>query len=60
MKNSTSTLKNEIDQIPFEKKIIFHYFVFLQNSEAFQFIEQQDCFQCSNPHFVTKPGGSLT
>jgi hypothetical protein len=28
MKNSTSTLKNEIDQIPFEKKLIFHYFVF--------------------------------
>jgi hypothetical protein len=31
----------------------------MQQKMAFQFIEQQDCFQC-DPHFVTEPGGSLT
>ena len=79
MKNSTATLKNEIDQIPFEKKSISLFCIF-QNSDtkkkkmqykranlqraydatkmAFQSIDQQDCFQCPNPHFVIEPGGS--
>ena len=34
MKNSTSTLKNEIDQIPFDKKSNISLFCFLQNSDT--------------------------
>ena len=33
MQNSTSTLKNEIDQIPFEKKINISLFCIFQNSD---------------------------
>ena len=59
MKNSTSTLKNEIDQIPFDKKSNISLFCIFQNSDTKKKKMQYERANLQRAYNTTKNGISV-